>query len=521
MRAAPTSIILATCGLVFPATLPASSHTSAAVALFKPTAAAAPIAEPVKIPKASPEHIAKTQAAISSLVEKHQSPRGRDASGPNAYTSLIDALDAMQRTSHLVWRGENGTTRDGATPPDFSLIYSGTEADRQSPAYATALGQIAVLQASDLAAHLDSLAATPRSVRPIQRSDELRRLMLVTGTDPANDAAGSGYLFEMLLPELSAARFIARYNVALMHLAAQVGDTDAFLRAAEHNFALSRILAHNFTLINRLVSHAIIAVTADYASRLIEAAVIEPTSAVAAKLKDPKVLAALDAIIGRQLADLPPMSLQIEGEKLAFVDILPLVYGEGDSPLPGGWDRFNATLHATPPSAAKPISRKQELASADALYGRMITLTAAPWDKAKVMLRDFADNGEFGPQQLTPILSMMAISISRTKASSMQIDSQIAGLRTMLALRIYETQSGSLPESLADIKSLTAAASMDPYTGKPLGYRTVDSKRFELWVAGYDGKDNGGEYNTKDRFAAVTGKPSGEGKDFRVFPPID
>ncbi len=519
MRAAPTSIILATCGLMLPAL-----HTIAAVALAQPTAttaAAAPTAETAKLPKASPEHIAKTQAAISALVEKYQSPRGRDASGPNAYTSLIDALDAMQRTSHLVWRGESGTTRDGATPPDFTLIYSGTDADRQSPAYATALGQIAVLRASDLGAHLDAVAAAARSVRPVQRSSEHRRLMLVTGSDPANDAASSGYLIEMLLPELGPARFIARYNVALMHLAAQDGDTDAFLRAAEHNLALSRTLAHNFTVIDRLVSHAIIAVTVDYASRLIETAFIEPASASASNLKDPRFLAALDAVISRQLADLPSVSLNIEGEKLAFIDILPVVYGEGDAPLPDGWNRFNTIVQSDPPAVATPIARKQEIACADAIYGRMISFTEAPWDKAKVILRDFQGDGEFGPQKLTPMLKVMAAWVSKIKASNMQTDSLIVGLRTMLALRLYQAQFGSLPESLADIKSLSAVASTDPYTGKPLGYRTVDSKRFELWVAGYDGTDNGGSYNTEDRFAPVTGKPTGEGKDFRVFPPAD
>lgn len=65
-------------------------------------------------------------------------------------------------------------------------------------------------------------------------------------------------------------------------------------------------------------------------------------------------------------------------------------------------------------------------------------------------------------------------------------------LNTDLAIRMHQRQHGHLPDSLQDlIRGILLELPLDPYSGKPLIYRTTESG-FLLYSVGPDGVDDGG-----------------------------
>jgi hypothetical protein len=84
--------------------------------------------------------------------------------------------------------------------------------------------------------------------------------------------------------------------------------------------------------------------------------------------------------------------------------------------------------------------------------------------------------------------------------------------------------NGDYPDSLDPIASSSNEPHMlDPFSGKPFGYRRVDpasdphQRGFLLWTVGYDGVDNGGTVPDRNWDAAL--RPAGEGTDMILNDP--
>lgn len=95
---------------------------------------------------------------------------------------------------------------------------------------------------------------------------------------------------------------------------------------------------------------------------------------------------------------------------------------------------------------------------------------------------------------------------------------RLRSFRTMLALERHRAATGEYPESLSMVSPpIVPGVAIDPYSGKPLGYRRIDAasdptgRGYLLWTVGLDGIDNNAHSEAKDRGAAL--RPRGAGKD--------
>jgi|GEM_PF-3365250 len=101
------------------------------------------------------------------------------------------------------------------------------------------------------------------------------------------------------------------------------------------------------------------------------------------------------------------------------------------------------------------------------------------------------------------------------------------GVRTVLALELYQSAHGEYPDSLDKLTpELLPEVPIDPYNGKPFGYRLIDAENdplgrgYILYVVGIDGEDNGGERHPDLNIEAL-GSNSGRGFDYVISDPRD
>ncbi len=75
---------------------------------------------------------------------------------------------------------------------------------------------------------------------------------------------------------------------------------------------------------------------------------------------------------------------------------------------------------------------------------------------------------------------------------------QIASLRIRVALERYKLAKKAYPKTLAElVPAFADALPMDPFTGKPFGYRLEEDGSFTFWSVGEDLKDDGGHGDPK------------------------
>ena len=186
---------------------------------------------------------------------------------------------------------------------------------------------------------LDAVAAAPRAVR---------------------DTPG-GAVFFFLLPELGQIRVMARACGGRVALAAQDADHAERVRAFEHGMALSTVCCRQFTLIDHLVGYA--------CSALINIRFRE--SLVQHPVAGPEGIAMLDAaaaVLDRH-GDLPPISVALEGDRLAALDAFEWTHtddGKGGGILLTNAAEFLSNTATTPgpPQGAAPMTALLGLLSA-------------------------------------------------------------------------------------------------------------------------------------------------------------
>lgn len=423
---------------------------------------------------------------------------------PNAWDSFLAAVDILARVDRefkaAVGAGEEvpeGWPSSFRFPYDFSAVREATAPDN---VVEPTLRVMDLLRAAGLHEKLSEMAAQPRAVRGRQE----------------------GRLIEVLLPELGKARELARLCAARMYLAHGAGDETEQIEAFEHLLALGRVLASQPLLIDRLVGIAIIST-----------ALTELRSEMTEEPLTPEMCRAVLAAIERQLAGMPPIALQLEGERLMVLDTVQWTHtddGRGSGRLllsevgkvqsEFGLEGGGMMRHPIANAAGILFPSKREVeAKVNDLFDRIQAYAAASHAERASM-----GSPDLMAEQLPRSYMLLRILLpawGKAISSDEQLRMELDGTRLLLALRLYEIDHGNPPERLEDlVPSLLRTMPIDPVCGKAYGYRRLAPEEDPngwggiVYSLGMDGEDNGGVEHPQGKFNAL--RPEGKGYDFLI-----
>jgi|GEM_PF-629456 len=172
------------------------------------------------------------------------------------------------------------------------------------------------------------------------------------------------------------------------------------------------------------------------------------------------------------------------------VDGMRLVFGDWFFHLPP--DKIQQLGNLTSEATGKPLLLSpEELAAEQAAFAaalvRIATLLEKPYWSAKGEL----DALRVPPTTPVAVGLVMALRHVGVKAAGAQATARLA--RLGLRLKQYKEAHGTYPADLAalDLAGIPPEKQQDPFTGKPLCYRT-EGQGFVLYSAWWDGVDNGG-----------------------------
>ena len=426
-------------------------------------------------------------AKLTELVDSHQPAAGADG---DAWPILIEAARLEFECRRMVGPGD---AAGWSVPLDYSAI--GAPRRRWSDGSLTVDGKhswdeveakavkgIELLRTQGLPDLLSRAAAMPRAVR------------VLPSPPPA-------HVVDIMLPELSRFRQLARVNRARMTLAGRAGDDGEFTAAFDQTLALAKFTASQGLLIDYLVGLAIHMV-----------ALGELNAQVCERSLDERTLLALAASIERH--PLPPMSLALEGERICMLDtiqwthtddgrgggrlILSQVFGSGALTFGGGPTGVVGGMARSPLVNIGGIAfadRRSTTARTHEYFDNIARAAGLP--------RSRRGPDTFSPdvyqQQLSRrflLLKMVLPSTGHALTVADDLALRVAGTRVMLAIELFRARTGAHPETL-DALSLPAEAMVDPFSGSTFAYRRLAEpdrygRRYLLYAVGADGVDDGG-----------------------------
>ncbi len=461
----------------------------------------------------SAAHIAKTNAALAELAERAQSEAGRKADAPNAFPVLVDALLAFDRALQSVALPEG---QDGAAPPvepDFRLLRDEALADPASAEFRVSLAAFEACRKSGVDGHLDRIKSLDRFVRPARGTAEHEAFRRLLGAREHGESERWTLLEEadVLRPSLQKLR---HYLSASIYRAGRAGDKAELAEAIDRCLGAARLCGADPTLRGPLLRSGAETNCAESIVELLELAWSAPADAPIARLRDAKLLKELAAILDRQVTQPNRLDLWYEYERIQFLDMLPMTYGEGSMALPEP-DVVGPLL----PDRVQPLlpSRKAELAEAEVFYSKAIRLSAMRFHEARSELLEHDDEA-LPPKENTPLFKTARPVLKRAILSDHWNRAKVASARTYLAIRMHQLKTGTLPQTLDEVAFTDPSAPTDPFSGKRLGYRVLDKDRFILWSGGTDLQDNGGKFNPDNEEAAAYLWPQSVGFDLQLYP---
>lgn len=332
-----------------------------------------------------------------------------------------------------------------------------------------------------------------------QLAEETRYFPPIDAAEPA---------IAILLPGLGEARTTARFNGGRMVIALKKGDEKESVRAARHNYAVSRATASEAVAISHLVSTAIDTLTM---TRVIEATLREP----------------LSPTLCRAMLDLsteypgPNYELSMRGEGLFGLDTIHWVYTKGRIgdlvSLSGSSDGESKVKAAA--SRALWVTREAALEMADDYFvaaSKLFDPDPAVAAKAQAAVDAVQKRSETEPmfrvsyQAFATLMpAMSAIARSERQARGLR-----GAYRMMLAAELYHHEHGDYPENAEGLKGILGELPRDWFAkdGSALRYRRVQPKQdrlgrsYLLYSVGVDGVDNGGVDDPESQYRAVSGK---------------
>jgi hypothetical protein len=417
---------------------------------------------------------------------------GQPATGENALP-LLRSVGQRIRDIQAAVMNVGGKRADGAAAaPDFQGL--GMLADPKADAADVDLARkaLAKIESEGLFAPITKIAAAPRFVRD----------------------AETGLLLNMEMPELGAARAIARLNVGRASLALDAGNTADFAARMDELLAIGAKTGQSPTMISGLVGVAVQSLAMDTIRRAI----------ATGRLTEPD-LAALAASLDKHA--MPDASKAIRGEQLLAEDAMEFVYVGGPAAMKQLQDMgksgktgtglvLDRAKPAIAPTAAlgpgMPDFKAQMKLTAE-YYSNLIRLAGL---NAKAR-RDAPMPAELAATvEKNLLLGMLTPAIDRALTSRDQFNADRAGTRVIIALERHKLKNGSYPESLkALVPALIGEVPTDPFTGAALGYQGPKQGPFEgrhkfvVFAAGADCKNDDGNVDYKNRLIALQTKGRG------------
>ncbi|MHC5114840.1 MAG: hypothetical protein ACYTGP_10485 [Planctomycetota bacterium] len=445
-----------------------------------------------RLSTATPAPVVDYAAKMTELAGSHQ------PEGPDGWDLFVQAaaLTAIEFDKVQVELTESGRTRPGmgvgldfgaglGDPLDLELV-------------APERRVLEAIETQGVLERLDEAAACPRAVRPIP---------------------GPSPLFNILLPELSQFRNLARARAFSMRLAAEAGDEAARLRAFEHMLGLGRAPASQTILIDRLVGIATISLALqELRCELVEHPIDEATGR-----------ALLDAM-DRQLIIAPP-TVALRGEQLFALDMIQYGFtddGHGDGRM--DLAKMAAIGGGAPgvPTGTGLLGRARSLMIAgraettevvNRFYEGTIALAEmTPTDRKTAPFHPDRFVEGLGARHWFARIFLPAIGKSINVNDSFRV--QIVVTRTAIALEMYRARHGALPDTLdALAPDFLPAKPIDPTHGGPLVYRLEEAAPggYELYSTGVDEIDDSGsapDFLARELYRDPN-SVTAPGKDFR------
>jgi len=385
---------------------------------------------------------------------------------------------------------------EGYAPGDWSPDASMTYDPKASPAQReTAERFLDTLVQSGLLAHQNLLLQARRFERPID----------------------GPRLVDLTYPDLRLARGLARADRALLLRYWKEGgakDLEA-AKAFEWLLALGRVYRYQFGSINSLVG---IAIQALALNTIREVCVVRPLNAASLEY----CLRAMD----RQL-DAPGGDFALQCERAMVLDAIQATFtddGHGDGyflaaehinlgVITGGKSRKISTGQGFFQAGKKELIAKfEELIKPDLERAKVL-----PRDRVEEPVRETVDDLSWRFN----ILKILAPALNKLIAARDQLLGDIEGTRTMLAIELFRSRTGHLPNSLSElVPQYLAAEALDPLAPGTLRFRLQNAsadafaRGYLLYTVGFDRVDNDARVNEKAPYAPLNGMKAGNGFDF-------
>lgn len=361
---------------------------------------------------------------------------------------------------------------------------------------ALAIESLASWEHSGIIARLDRIASGTRAVRPLP--DTTQTMMI-----------------NILLPELSKLRTIAKGLRAQMVLSRENEDWATYARAFEHAMAIGRIETYQITLIDRLVGIAIRA--------LVVGQVREDLLGGSLPVE---ALVMLDDAMQRQ-SKLAPMSYPFEAERAMGLDMAQWLHDSrgrlmlSEVSVVEGFNTAGRHPIVNVASIAYPRKRATEKWFNE-FYDSLGSWVDSPFYvrrtaayPARDMEMEIADNWRY------PIQKMLVPAFGRAVSANDQGMLEERGLRTYMAIERFRMDTGGLPTELGElVPEYLAQPPIDPYGDgvSVLKYKILDQpdefgRSYLLYSVGYDNSDNDGLPSEE---ASEALRKAGEGTDFVI-----
>lgn len=421
---------------------------------------------------------------------------------------LITDLDARVREIEETLRPEALTPGAGGSELGFCFIAPSSDElemlrdgsehqERSLLEQALALSVLERVEQEGLAKWIESILAEPLAVQD-------------HGVAPAQ-------IPSLLLPSLGPSRSIARMLAARLRLAVERRDTETAIRSLEAMLALARSAETQSLMIDRLVGVAI--------RSLAESQVLRWLASHPSEEEIDAIERALDAW---PVAWDPLLPIRVEA--LIARSGIGEFYSDPWRARLAGWVP-SAMLGANPwwSGGGELAAGTLEANRADIearLRAAEAAITVEPFERGAAVDGSVAAPPDAGLSMLvTPGWTgcIRSLDLARTRERQ---------LRTVIAIERWRVRHGEYPESLeALVPECARALPIDPYSGRPFGYRRVDpeadllGRPYLLWTVGADGRDDGGNEHIDPRgplpfFHAPWSTPEGYDLPMRRASPI-
>lgn len=398
----------------------------------------------------------RIRAEWAALLEESQ-PQGSSLGEADAWTLQQSISNAHDRVFKQLMVTDPKRNPDGDVPlvdliyrsplppgPDDTEATSGSSSDRERYEHD--------LKSRELGLELLKEMREAGAFEDFDRMCKARRALPNIVVDPNRP------LSEVLLSEIGRCRALFRMNAARMYLARQSGDLDEYVRAAEANFALIRMLRCGPTVIYQLVATAI------------QAGTLDQCSGYFADGAPPELAGKLRAAMARQhsVASYP---YGIRGERLMAADTIAWLFEKPSRVRLGMRSSAVVELLGTNMSST-PLSESwagwygdNKTVVEDFFAEKITNAKADPWQRSSKSV----DTSRYPlVDRFVGGYSMILYAQDRDLAIG-------RGFELVLRIEEFRAEHGALPESLDDLAIEAGSdVAQDPYSGNSFGYFVFD-----------------------------------------------